>query len=226
MRQIKNMAGALALLGVLAACSDDATPPEAASVPDCQIVGFNHDVLTAGCWAIQIRGLSDSPLAQLELPTGFSGNDAWVWRNGEREDEWGAINLLQASDVYRDACARVGKPAKVGPSVMDFASALAAQKSISATTPVPVSLDGHDGVYLELTAPAGVDLSRCRGKELVSWQTGEETGGAAPGYVNRYWVLDVDGQRVVLLASTSTGATETTVATFTGIAEGATFADG
>ena len=44
--------------------------------------------------------------------------------------------------------------------------------------------------------------------------------------MSRYWVLDVDGQRVVLVVNTNTSATEETVGLFTSIAESATFAEG
>ena len=107
--------------------------------PECQAVGFHHDELAPGCWAIQVRGLPDSPLAELDLPAGFSGNDAWVWVNADEEDEWGAITLMPVGDVYPDPCARAGNPPKVGPSVEDFATALAAQK-------VTTSDDARPGV--------------------------------------------------------------------------------
>lgn len=238
MRQIMNGAMALALMGVLAACSDDqaATDPvanedkqttSAAPTSDCPAVAFHHDDLTPGCWAIQVRGLSGSPLAELGLPAGFSGNDAWVWVNADKEDEWGAITLMPVGDVYPDPCTRAGNPLKVGPSVEDFATALAAQKVTTTTTPVPVSLDGHEGVYLEMSVRADLDLNRCRDEAVGSWEAeGEATGGTDPGFVRRYWVVDVAGQRVVLSVATTDDATDETVELFTGIAESATFAKG
>ena len=45
-------------------------------------------------------------------------------------------------------------------------------------------------------------------------------------YVSRYWVLDMDGQRVVLVVNTNPKATEETIDSFTRIVESATFADG
>lgn len=236
MRQIKNGAAALALMGVLAACSDDqaATDPvenedkQAASTAptsDCQAVAFHHENLAPGCWTIRARGLSASPLAELNLPGGFSGNDAWVWVNADKEEEWGAITLMPVGDVYRDPCTRAGRPLKIGPSVEDFARALAAQKVTTTARTVPVSLDGHDGVYLELSVPAGFDVSRCRDEELTLW-TGPEKPGADPGQASRFWVLDLDGQRVVLAVNINAEATKETVERFTGIAESAAFAQG
>jgi hypothetical protein len=237
MRRIKTHAVVLALSAVLAACSGDpaATDPVAAqdqqttsTAPeqDCPAVAFHHDELTPGCWAIQVRGLWGSPLAELDLPAGFSGNDAWVWVNPASENEWGAITLLPVGDVHPDPCTRSGKPAGAGSSVEDFARALAAQKVTTTTKAVPVSLDGHEGVYLEVTVPAGFDVRACRDEGLVLWEALSEEPGADPGQVNRYWVVDVDGQRVVLSAATTEDATAETVALFTGIAESATFGEG
>jgi hypothetical protein len=236
MRLIRNGAVALALMGGLAACSDDQASRDAvadeakqttsvAPARDCQAVAYDRN-LAAGCWAIQARGLPASPLAELDLPAGFTGNDAWVWANADKEDEWGAITLVSVGPVYPDPCARAGNPSKVGPSVEDFARALAAQKVVTTTTPIPVSLDGHEGVYLEVSVPAGFRLSSCPGEELILWEAGEESPGLDASFVSRYWVLDVDGQRVVLVVNTKPHATDATVARFTRIAESATFAKG
>jgi hypothetical protein len=232
MRQIRNAALALALVGVLAGCSDDETTSAdtdadettTAAAPECRAVGYHHDSLDPGCWAIKVRGLVESPLAGLDLPAGFSGNDAWVWTNPEKDSEWGAITLLTVGDMYRDPCARTGRPLVVGPTVEDFTSALADQLVTTTTTPVPVSLDGHDGVYVEVSAPRGFHLSSCRGKSLTLWESAaEEAAGIEPGQVRRYWAVDVDGQRVVLSLATNGDATDETVEFFTGIAESATF---
>lgn len=239
MRHIKNgvmaRALALALVGVLAACTDDTAatdavasdvtqPPSAAPAPGCQAVGFGQDVLAPGCWAILASGLSGSPFAELDLPAGFSGNDAWVWVDPDKDGEWGAITLVPAGDVFPDPCTRAADPPEVGPSVADFARALAAQKVTTTTTPTPVSVDGHDGIYLKMSVPATLDVSKCRAEELIIWRTGtEEMAGAGPDQVNHYWVLDVDGQRVVLAVHTNADATKETVEKFTGIAESATF---
>jgi hypothetical protein len=240
MRQVKHAAAAIALMGALAGCGNNDDPTGTAPVADdddkttssesesdCQPVGYERDELLApGCWAIQVRGLSGGPLAELELPAGFAGNDAWVWVNAD-EDEWGAITLMVVGDVYSDPCVRAGNPPELGPTVEDFAAALVSQKVTSTTTPVPVALDGHDGLYVELSVPADFDTSRCRDNELVIWEpVGEESAGADTWFVSRYWVLDVDGQRVVLVANTNTRATAETVELFTGIAESATFDQG
>jgi len=111
--------------------------------------------------------------------------------------------------------------------VQDLTTALADQKVTDTTAPVPVEVDGHDGLYVELSVAAAYDGRGCRDQELIVWQeSGGETMGINREYVSRYWVLDVDGQRVVLVVNTNPKATEETIDSFTRIVESATFADG
>ena len=49
----------------------------------------------------------------------------------------------------------------VGPSVSDLAGALRTQSVLDVTKPVPVTLDGHRGLYLEVTIPAEVYAGSC-----------------------------------------------------------------
>ena len=240
MRKLKHVAAAFVVASALAACSEDGPAATdsvddegqqpsatATQAPDCPAVATHRESLEPGCWAIQARGVVDSPRAELELPAGFTGNDAWVWVNAEPEDEWGAITLLPVGAVYPDPCARAGKPPKLAPSVEGFARALVDQRVTATTTPVPVSLDGHEGVYLELSVPAGFDSGACRDEELILWAPeGAESAGAEPSSVSRYWVLDVDGRRVVLVMNTHTDAPDETVDLFTGIVESAALATG
>jgi hypothetical protein len=241
MRSIKySAAAAVALAAVLASCSEDTasgTGPEATepgtgsrtteAAAECPtLAGSDHTALTPGCWAIQL-GLSDGPRAELDLPAGFTGSDFGVWNDPPKAEEWGTIALRTGGDVHPDPCKRAGNPPKVGPTVEDLTTALAAQKVTDTTVPVPVEVDGHDGLYVELSVPAAFDISGCRDQELIVWQgPGGETPGIDHEYVSRYWVLDVDGQRVVLVVNTHPKATDETVDLFTRIAGSATFAEG
>jgi hypothetical protein len=95
------------------------------------------------------------------------------------------------------------------------------QRLTTATDPVPVAVDGHDGLYLELSTPADLDYATCQKDGLVAWD--DATAWAEPG-VTRLWILDVDGQRVVLtLNGEPTKATERV---FTGMVRSAEFVEG
>jgi hypothetical protein len=239
MRHIQHGAAAVTLAAVLAACGEDTRPrtdPEAEKpatgaattevAADCRtLVGKSYPTLTPGCWVIQPEGLSGGPRAELDLPAGFYGSDFGVWVNPPKREQWGAISLRTAGDVFPDPCERAGNPPRLGPTVEDFTTALADQSVTDASAPVPVAVDGHHGSYVELSVPAAFDITDCRDEKLALWQgPAGETTGIDHDFVSRYWVLDVDGRRVVLVVNTDPRASEETIERFSGIAESATFA--
>ena len=69
-----------------------------------------------------------------------------------------------------------------------------AQTATRASEPEPVTIDGHQGLYVELTSPR--DLSNCMDPGL--W---DGRGIYVDGQVDRVWILDVDGQRLVVNAA-------------------------
>ena len=83
-----------------------------------------------------------------------------------------------------------------GPSVQDLADALVAQKFTRTTAPVPVSLAGYQGLYLEMTGPR--DTSKCIKVPAGPW---EGRNFYDDNQVERVWILDVDGQRLVVDAA-------------------------
>ena len=94
-----------------------------------------------------------------------------------------------------------------------------AQKLRNATTPTPVKLDGHVGKFLEWSVPSdmvvhgdanfqGCDVFPGNGhRDFVSWfahgSTQNDRYQQVPGQVDRLWILDVDGQRLVVDATYS-----------------------
>jgi hypothetical protein len=147
-----------------------------------------------------------APLAVFDVPKKFEGGGPWLVTKG------GYIGYWTVDRVYADPCGAAGST-RVGPAVEDLATALVAQKLTTTTKPIPVSIDGHDGLYLELTAPADIDYDDCsRVGGLPLWDT-HVAGlrGVSEPAVDRYWILNVFGQRVVLLTSVRPGADKETV---------------
>ena len=66
-----------------------------------------------------------------------------------------------------------------------------------------ITLDGHSGLYLELHVPRDIKLSDCAPGQYNVWVS--DPGGGRylqePGQVDRLWILDVDGNVVVLHAT-------------------------
>ncbi len=101
--------------------------------------------------------------------------------------------------VYRHPCQWQGSLFEPGPSVDDFAQALVDQPLRNATEPVDVTLGGYAGKYLELSVPSDMDFSECDVADgenrFFSWDGRYHQG---PGQVDRLWILDVDGSRLVI----------------------------
>ena len=228
MTQIKTGAAVLAAIAVLTSCSNDdpAATPQAesdepktpSSTPSAtyEIVPDESGAIGAGSWAVRAEESAEVPLAVIDVPTaGFTGGERWIWTNEAVLGYW------TVSGVHTDPCTRSGPAASVGDTVEDLAAALDAQRLTTATDPVPVAVDGHDGLYLELSTPADLDYATCQKDGLVAW---DDAPAWTEPAVTRLWILDVDGQRVVLtLNGEPTKATERV---FTGMVRSAEFVQG
>jgi hypothetical protein len=113
-----------------------------------------------------------------------------------------------------------------GPTVDDLAAVLAAPPLRNATAPIPVSLGGYHGTYLQWSVPVDINFSDCDMGPgdtfgwFESW-TGNWLYNApdrqsntpdryqqGPGQVDRLWILDVEGRRLVVDATYMPGSTD------------------
>jgi hypothetical protein len=104
---------------------------------------------------------------------GFGGFD--IRKHRDQPNEVG----LSSSDeirVFEDACATDVTPPPTGPSAEDLVAALQAQDNSDVSEPVDVTVDGHSGVRIDITAPEGLDIASCTDGRLRIW---EDT----PGYL-------------------------------------------
>lgn len=223
------LTAALAALCIVpAACSDDAddqatSPPSTSEsspsgggpIADYSIVGETH-----------LYG----PMVVVEVPVGFQARESFIWTDaGEGRGfgrSFGQLTYWTATRVLADPC-NVDTPSPpLGPTVEDLAAALDAQRRTTTTKPVPVELDGHRGLYLELRSPTQLDYAACvpeRG--MLIWESGEPGDGRgleAPS-TDRYWIMDVGGKRVVIAALTIRRADSETIELIEGVAKATTF---
>ena len=89
---------------------------------------------------------------------------------------------------------------QVGPSVDDLATALTRMPGVTATLPTDVTLSGYAGKQLTVTAPTSFAGCNLWPEGYVLWQ-GPLGGNYAvdAGAVTRLWILDVDGNRLVII---------------------------
>jgi hypothetical protein len=128
------------------------------------------------------------------------------------------LSVWDVARVFRDPCHWVGQDYDPGPTVEDLVAALLAQPTRNATQPTDVTLAGYSGKYLEWSVPADLqsstwtDFDACDiqptdvvHRNFQSW-LGNGMGNRyeqVPGQIDQLWVLDVDGQRLVIDATYS-----------------------
>jgi hypothetical protein len=103
--------------------------------------------------------------------------------------------------VARQPC-RDHNKAPTGPGVGDLVQAMADQPVLEVSRPVPVRLDAAQGQYIEVRVPEAFDARACeQGLGNVGFfGTGSgDMWSGRPGYLGQWWVLDVDGQRIVVM---------------------------
>lgn len=143
------------------------------------------------------------------------------------------FSIVNVTNVVQEGCtAHVAADPPVGPTVDDMATALATLSPfVLSKPPSDVTIDGFSGKHLELTVPdltlggSGDDtaFTDCTNGELWSW-IGKPLSFANhsyshPGQVDEYWLLDVDGTRVMIGTLTSPGSSEGDLAELRSIVE-------
>ena len=126
------------------------------------------------------------------------------------------LQFLRGGWLFSDPCRTVdARPdIKVGPTAGEFADALAAHPRLEVTTPVPVTLGGYRGKYVDLQVPS--DIAACT-KGYHPWAPAYY----APGPNQRWhiWSIDVDGVRVVILSEDFPGTSAQDLAEMRAIVE-------
>jgi len=111
----------------------------------------------------------------------------------------------------------------VGPTVRDFARAMREQPVWRVSTPRPVTLDGHRGLYFEIELPAGVDPAECVDGAVSEYESGRDGMATTQSYQGRWWVLEVDGERLVVMARCYDTCSELDLDTMSAMAESIEF---
>jgi hypothetical protein len=173
------------------------------------------------CWAdpdndqsTPLRVLYSIPAeGWLAWPTRFPDG-----RQPNTADPHVGISMVDITNLTVDACTnqRQADP-PVGPTVDDLAAALANLPPFEVTSaPADVAIYGYTGKFLELTVPdlpwrvrgGNGYFAGCKDGVLRSWiepHLSYAFYGYLPGTVERFWILDVEGSRLVIEANWSPG---------------------
>jgi hypothetical protein len=248
--QRHKCAGIAAGLVLLTACADDVSP-KADDSPSADAAGAADYVLLLdddsdpdqvlgepGAYALTARGSGTPPLAVLDVPSGYSNFGffaLWPFGSGDEgsaqeQEPFRAVQYWTVHGVFAEPCHRKGGAATViGPSVKALAAALKAQKLTSVSEPRPVSLDGHRGLYLELRVSVDVRFDDCDdGGYFMLWEgmpADAQHTADSPGTIERLWIVDVDGERIVLAATAAAGVTHGLAKELTDMVESVRFVE-
>jgi hypothetical protein len=156
------------------------------------------------------RFIWDTPFSvTLTVPEGWQSRDIEVIK-----DPTLAVAFNLVGNVYQDPCGQVLRSPSLGGSVDELAEALSTMTGIDATAPVPVTLSGYPGTYVEFDVREDID---CAPSDFRIWDDPADSylpvGPKGPPYWtaeqpnHRVWILDVDGVRYVVSALSSDRAT-------------------
>lgn len=177
--------------------------------------------LEPGAYSIDPDLDPDTPLrVGYEVPAGWS---QWIGAAKFAAEGHVGVSITTVSNLVSHGCRdHSWADPPVGPSVDDLTAALADLAPFRVTSPPEdVSLDGYGGTHLELTVPklpvdgTGDDISfrGCVGGKHKSWVAAIDTepgdafyGYTGPGYVEEFWILDVDGTRLMIATERSLGS--------------------
>ncbi len=203
------------LASILAACGGSAstTQLDASALvtstpqPSMTTLGSGDRPLDAGTYRVDLDQLAGGgtgfPAFLATVPDGWHTIGGWILnrpRSGE-EIPPAAVQFWDVDQVYGHPCQWDGTLVDPGATVDDLAQALVDVPLRNATEPSDMTLDGYSGKYLEWSVPADINFDDCDKGSFESW-TG--TGWAsdryqqAPGQVDRLWILDIDGSRLVI----------------------------
>ena len=146
-------------------------------------------------------GYTHLPKITVTLPSGWFNYNGWALNDG------GALSMSfwDVNKVYPTPCQWQGKPMiDPGRTVDGLARTLATRPLRHASTPTAVVLAGFRGKYLRWSVPTNVNFRKCGQGYFESW-TGRgwttDRWQQGPGQVDRLWILDVRGQRLVVDAA-------------------------
>lgn len=153
-----------------------------------------------------------------EIPS--SGWSQWIGGFKRAANGHVGVSITEITNLVTDGChdhSHADPP--IGPSVDDLATALTNLAPFEVTSPpANVNAYGHSGQYLALIVPnlpvegsgANLRFTDCEEGRLKSWVAPFDTepndafyGYTRPAFTEEFWILDVEGTRLMIAAERS-----------------------
>jgi hypothetical protein len=178
-------------------------------------------LLPAGTYVSDLDGTGPYPRVVMDLPSGWSGfKGQWVNKNLGGPG-FAGLTFWNVDEVYADGCHWQRPRLAPGRGVDELASVLAHRPLRNATGPVDVTLAGYNGKYMVWSVPDDIDFADCDvdpgdGVHYFESWTASIVGGdryqQGPGQEDELWILDINGQRLVIDATHMPGTSMADVA--------------
>jgi hypothetical protein len=186
--------------------------------------------LEPGTYAVPVWGDEgvNWPLGVVDVPAGYFSPGGWVvdaGMDGIETDDYGSLSFWHADEIVNDPCAASSSgTSAVGPTVEDLVGALMSQGGQRLSEPETVTIGGHQGLHLTVKLPKGTDGISCDYTQYALWTWGEERFALeTEATIHHLWVLDVDGQRIIMAVSLYPDQKRGQNAEILEMAEGASF---
>ena len=189
---------------VLRESRDPSMPvPASSTVPQPVVVG---QALEPGTYMLPVRKLQ----VTFDVPAGWQGWELGVNKGAADPPSGAGFGVWVVTNVYEDPChwnRSLAQP-PVGATVGDLVEALTGQQGHPASAPIAATIDGHPATRFEQVVPEALDFDTCWGSSYRSWQANvDDRYHQGPGQIDRLWILEVRGTRVVIDASYYRGTT-------------------
>lgn len=174
-----------------------AVEPTATSLP---ALG-DRELLAAGRYRVVDAGIGPIEVS-VEVPAGWSSSANWVVIGplGNDEPDGMAIRFYTipnlAANPLSHADGNLDPP--VGPTVDDLVQAIVTHPGWTATEPTDITIDGHAGQLVTIMIPLDVELPA---DDTFYFYAEPDRGGIwgfAPGQTFDWYIVDVDGQRLII----------------------------
>ncbi|HEX7347809.1 MAG TPA: hypothetical protein VF253_13550 [Candidatus Limnocylindrales bacterium] len=185
--------------------------------------------IDAGTYFIDPDGDTSTPL-RVVYDVAAEGWSEWIGAAKFSDVGHVGASITTVANLVTNGCTdHTWADPPVGPTVDDLAAALANLTPFDVTSPpTDVTRFGYGGKHLEWTVPdlpvvkVGDDaqFTDCYRAKLKSWVAFVDTaepgdafyGYTGPGYREEFWILDVEGTRLMIAAQTSAGSPSQDVA--------------
>lgn len=234
---LKVVTGLAVTLTVLAGCASSSsgtsdTPTTAAAPKLLPGAGHAGVKVPAGTYAVVVHGAQSQgqPMPVIRVPAGYNGAgfavNTGVGSGGHAfAPDARGLAFWEVGSVMSDPCKAGKHGVDPGPTVADLAQALANQPLRAGTDPVPVTVAGYHGLYVQTSVPSHIDFSKCGDGYFDSWISTDGGGRyqLGPGQRDRLWIFDVGGSRLVIDGWHMPGATPAQISQITRMVKSLTF---